>query len=300
MCSEGFGTALFSFRKPVRDITGSRGPLGVSIILCAVKHPPMTRPLSKAAFPHFPPMRTSLFKLSLLIAVLPAYGESEALPKTVATIRGRELYADALARLPQRTSDQVRSFASGFKGWRFNPGPEGGKGGRWEESDNAFHGIESPGANHPATASYGLGFRDAIIQVDVRLNDVPAEGRKYRSIFVKATDEKDYVCGLFLGQSGLNLVPYSADRINPASKQRDKDPQGSVRVSLNLGEWYTVLLEMKDNEAVGSVGGKTVAVRAPLIAAPKCSIMLGVGTDASFRNLRIWEALPNPDWTPQK
>ena len=247
-----------------------------------------------------PHMKTRLIALCTLIAITPADAESELLPKTSATIRGKELYSNALSGLPDRTSDKVQRFASGFKGWRFNPGPEGGKGGRWECSDNAFHGIESPSANHPATASYGIDFQDAIIQVDIRLNDVPAEGRKYRSIFVKATDEKDYVCGLFLGQGGLNLVPYSADRINPANNQRDKEPQSSVPVSLNLGEWYTVLLEMKDGEAVGSVVGKTAIVKAPLIAASKCSVMLGVGTDASFRNLRIWEALPNPDWKPQK
>jgi hypothetical protein len=245
-------------------------------------------------------MKSQILNLGFFFATLPAYAEVEALPKTFATIRGTELYADALAQLPARTPDKVRSFASGYQGWRFHSGPEGGKGGRWEQSGNAFHGIETPGANHPATASYGLDFRNAIIQVDVRLNDVPAEGRKYRSIFVKATDEKDYVCGLFLGQGGLNLVPYSADRMNPATNQREKDPQSSVRVSLNLGEWYTVVLEFQGDEAVGSVAGGTVVVRAPLIAAPKCSVMLGVGTDASFRNLRIWEALPNPDWKPER
>ncbi len=224
----------------------------------------------------------------------------EELPKTLLTLRGRELYHDPLGRLPERTPDKPRGFASGFKGWRFNPGPEGGKGGRWEVADNAFHGMESSGANHPATASYGLHFQDAIIQVDIRLNDVPEEGRKYRSIFIKATDEKDYVCGLFLGPGGLNLVPYSADRINPANNQRDKDPQASIPHSLKLNEWYTVLLELRGGEAVGTVAGKTVRIAAPLISAPKCSVMLGVGTDASFRNLRIWEALPNPDSQPQK
>jgi hypothetical protein len=128
------------------------------------------------------------------------------------------------------------------------------------------------------------------------LNDVPDEGRKYRSVFVKATDEKDYVCGLFLGQGGLNLVPYSAERINPVSKQREKDPQVSMPHSIQLNEWYTVVLELKGSEAVGTVAGKTVKLNAPLLSAPKCSVMIGVGTDASFRNLRIWEALPNPDW----
>lgn len=245
-------------------------------------------------------MKTLLPALCLLIPLLPALAAPEDLPKTLLTLRGKELLNDPLGSLPERTSDKPRGFASGFKGWRFNPGPEGGKGGRWEQTDGAFHGIESPGANHPATASYGIDFQDAIIQVDIRLNDVPDEGRKYRSIFVKATDEKDYVCGLFLGPGGLNLVPYSADRINPANNQRDKDPQVSIPHSLKLNEWYTVLLEFKGTEAVATVSGKSVNLTAPLVAAAKRSVMLGVGTDASFRNLHIWEALPNPDWKPQK
>jgi hypothetical protein len=241
-------------------------------------------------------MNRLLTVLSVLISAGSSFADSGGLPKTFMTIRGKELYSDSLAHLPERTTDKVRTFASGFTGWRFNAEPDGGRGGRWEAADNAFHGIESPGANHPATASYGIRFQDAIIQIEIRLNDVPDEGRKYRSVFVKATDEKDYVCGLFLGQGGLNLVPYSAERINPVSKQREKDPQVSMPHSIQLNEWYTVVLELKGSEAVGTVAGKTVKLNAPLLSAPKCSVMLGVGTDASFRNLRIWEALPNPDW----
>lgn len=245
-------------------------------------------------------MKTLLTALIFVLPLLPIHAASEKLPKTQLTLRGKELYHNSLEILPERSPDKARGFASGFKGWRFNPGPEGGKSGRWEQADDAFHGIESPGANHPATASYGIDLQDAVIQVDVRLNDVPEEGRKYRSIFVKATDDKDYVCGLFLGQGGLNLVPYSADRINPANNQRDKDPQVSIPHSLKLNEWYTVLLEFKGTEALATVAGKSVNLTAPLIAAAKRSVMLGVGTDASFRNLHIWEALPNPEWKAQK
>jgi hypothetical protein len=28
--------------------------------------------------------------------------------------------------------------------------------------------------------------------------------------------------------------------------------------------------------------------------------MLGAGTEASFRNLRVWEALPNAEWEKNK
>ena len=245
-------------------------------------------------------MRTAVFALCISAMCFDSRAESVELPRTVMTLRGRELYGDSLESLPKLSPDKAQRFASGFKGWRFNPGPEGGKSGRWEQADQALRGIESPGANHPATASYGMDFTDAVIQVEFRLNDVPAEGRKYRSIFVKATDEKDYVCGLFIGQGGMNLVPYSNDRINPATNQREKDPQVSVTQSLKLNEWYTVVFEMKGDEVVGSLEGKTVRLKAPLVAAQKCSVMLGVGTDASFRNLRIWEGLANPEGRPQK
>lgn len=245
-------------------------------------------------------MRTAVFALCISAMSFASRAQSVELPRTVMTLRGRELYGDSLERLPKLSPDKAQRFASGFKGWRFNPGPEGGKSGSWGQADQALRGIESPGANHPATASYGIDFTDAVIQVEFRLNDVPAEGRKYRSIFVKATDEKDYVCGLFIGQGGMNLVPYSNDRINPATNQREKDPQVSVIQSLKLNEWYTVVFEIKGDEAVGSLEGKTVRLKAPLVAAQKCSVMLGVGTDASFRNLRIWEALANPEGSSQK
>ena len=245
-------------------------------------------------------MRRVLFALGIFTLSSVCRADSPQLPQTVMTLRGRELYGDSLELLPKLSPDKAQRFASGFKGWRFNLGPEGGKSGRWEQADKAFRGIESPGANHPATASYGMDFTDVVIQVDFRLNDVPAEGRKYRSIFLKVTDEKDYVCGLFIGQGGMNLVPYSSERINPANNQRDKDPQVSVTQALKLNEWYTVVFEIKGDEAVGTLGGKTVKLKAPLIGAQKCSVMLGVGTDASFRNLRIWEGLPNPEWSSKQ
>src|SRR5262249_53996485 len=153
----------------------------------------------------------------------------------------------------------------------------------------------NPEAHHPATASFGIQFQDAIIQCDVRLNDVPPDGRQYRSIFVKATDVKDYVCALFLSQSGISGIPYDDTRINPTTKQRDKDPSVTAPLAIKLGEWHTVVVEIKGEEFVGSVDGKSVTFSNPLVGVAKHSVMLGVATEASFRNFRMWEALPNPD-----
>jgi CubicO group peptidase (beta-lactamase class C family) len=224
----------------------------------------------------------------------------DALSKTLMTTRGKLLVSEDFTKPLTPFTGKPVGFASGFSGWKYNGGPGTGKGGRWEIVDGTFKGIENPEAHHPATASFGYQFKDAIIQCDVRLNDVPAEGRLYRSLFVKATDAKDYVISLSLGQGGLFLTPYDSDRINPATKQREKGPSSKALTKIKLNEWHTVVLEIRGNEVVGTLDNKSTTTSNPLIGTDKHSIMLGVGTEASFRNLRVWEALPNPDWPKNK
>lgn len=237
--------------------------------------------------------------LLLLLSILPALS-AEELPPTFLTLRGKELARQDLTTLPAVSPDKPKGFASGFAGWRFSKVANSGRSGSWNIDDGAFHGMEGPAANHPATASFGLPYQDAVIQVEFRLNDVPLEGRKYRSIFVKATDEKDYVTAFFISQGGSNLTAYSAERISPLNKQRDKEPPVGVSQALKLGEWYVAVLEIRGQEAVATVAGKSTTTSHPLFAKPKQSVMLGVGVDASFRNLRIWEGQPNPEWPKNK
>ncbi len=243
-------------------------------------------------------------KLSIhfLLATLTALAASAAdtQPATLMTVRGKLLVSEDFAQPPAPFTGKPVGFASGFSGWRYNAGPGTGKSGRWTLANGIFTGIESPDAHHPATASLGVPFKDAIIQCDVRLNDVPAEGRQYRSLFVKATDAKDYVISLSVGQGGLFLTPYDADRINPATKQREKGPLARLLTPIKLNEWHTVVLEIKGDEVVGTIDNKSITVSNPLIAADKHSLMLGAGTEASFRNLRVWEALPKSDWSKRK
>jgi len=234
--------------------------------------------------------------LALVLSLIVPHLDAEQLPPTFLTLRGQELTRQDLTTLPALSVDKPKGFASGFAGWRFSTVANSGRSGSWNVADGAFHGMEGPSANHPATASLGLPYQDAVIQVEFRLNDVPLEGRKYRSVFIKATDEKDYVTAFFISPTGSNLTAYSADRINPANKQRDKEPPIGVPQSLKLGEWYVAVLEIRGQEAVATVAGKSTTASHPLFGSPKRSVMLGVGVDASFRNLRIWEALPNPDW----
>ena len=235
-------------------------------------------------------------KLALLLLTTLCLTSKAEEPATLMTTRGKLLASEDFSATPAPFTGKPVGFASGFSGWRCNSSATGGKGGRWEIANGEFRGIETPGANHPATASFGMTFQDVIIQCEVRLNDVPDEGRKYRSLFVKATDAKDYVISLSLGQGGLFLTPYDANKINQTTKQREKGTTVKLLKTIKLNEWHTVVLEIQGDEVAGTLDGQSITLSNPLIAAAKHSIMLGAGTEASFRRLRVWEALPKADW----
>lgn len=246
--------------------------------------------------PQFKPYH--LFVLTIFLAATAFAGDG--LPPTLMTTRGKLLVSEDFAKPLTPFTGTPVGFASGFIGWKYNAGPGTGKSGHWELVDGTFKGIENPEAHHPATASYGLQFKDAIIQCDVRLNDVPEEGRKYRYLQIKATDTKDYVCVVSLSQGGLTGKPFDDARINPATKQRMEGTPVKVSAPVKLGEWHTVVLEIKGTEAVGTLDGQSVTFSDALIGADKHSIMLVAGTEASFRNFRVWEALPNAEWAKNK
>ena len=227
----------------------------------------------------------------------PAAAEDVPLPETFLTQRGKLLASEDFSQpLPPFTGVPV-GFASGFMGWRFNTTP---KAGQWSLRDEVFTGIELVESHHPATASYGLQFQDAIIQCEVRLDNVAAGGRPYRNIFVNITDTKDYLLQLSAGIGGLFLTPFDAGRINPATGQRERGITAKASFPVKLDTWHTLVIEIKGNEAVGTLDGRSVTVSNPLIGSGKHSVMLGAGTQGSFRRLRVWKAEPNPNWANNK
>ena len=248
---------------------------------------------------NFPFPLAAVFALAFAAGAA-ARAEEPPLPATLLAKRGKLLFKEDFTPPLAAVVGKPVGFASGFTGWRFNPGPAPSHGGIWTVADGCFTGAESPEAHHPATASYGMDFKDVIIQCDVRLNDAPAEGRHYRSFAIKATDAKDYVCALFGSLSGINALAYDDATIDPKTHQRVKFPPVAAAIPTKLGEWHTAVLEIRGDELVASFEGKSVTVQSPLIAADKHSLMLVAGTEASFRRLRVWEALPSADWEKKR
>src|SRR6476469_4178620 len=125
----------------------------------------------------------AIFSVSAIGADPPPSG-AESKPLTLMTIPGKLLVSeDFTAPLPPPEGSTAR-FASGFKGWRFNVESRGGQ---WDLVDATFRGTENPEHNHPATASIGFDFKDVVISCQVRLHDVPLNGRKSRGFSVRTT-----------------------------------------------------------------------------------------------------------------
>jgi hypothetical protein len=230
-----------------------------------------------------------LFIASALVA--PAFAED--LPTTLMTKPGKLLVSEDFAKQPPPPEGSTAQFASGFKGWRCNVVERGG---HWEAVDGTFKGTENPAVNHPATASIGFDFKNVVISCEVRMHDVPLDGRKTRFFAVRTCDTKDYVCSIFLNESGMRIQKDDNDHAGP-----DKAvPLGTLQTPVKLGEWQKVTFEILGDEMVGTLNGRSLTGQHPLIGSEKRSVMFVSGVEGAVRHLRIWEALPNPDWAKNK
>jgi len=234
------------------------------------------------------------YLLPLLIAsALVAPALAEDLPATLMTKPGKLLISEDFAQQPPPPEGSTAQFASGFKGWRCNVVERGG---HWQAEDSTFKGTENPAVSHPATASIGFDFKNVVISCEVRMHDVPLDGRKTRFFAVRTCDTKDYVCSIFLNESGMRIQKDDNDHAGP-----DKAvPLGTLQTPVKLGEWQKVTFEILGDEMVGTLNGRSLTGQHPLIGSEKRSVMFVSGVEGAVRHLRIWEALPNPDWAKNK
>lgn len=229
----------------------------------------------------------------LFVLLLSATGFADDLPQTLMTTPGKLLVDQDFANPLPPFDGKSNGFASGFSGWRHNAVPRGGT---WKAGNGIFSARETPEVKHPATASYGFDFKNVIIQCEVRMNDVPPEGRPSRRISVRTTDEKDYVCSVHLEPTGMRITKDDNDHGGP-----DKSVTlGTDKTPVALGEWHRVVFEILGEEITATVDGHTLTGTHPLIGKDKRSIMFTIGTEGDVRNFKVWEALPNAGWPERK
>src|SRR5262245_50270797 len=201
---------------------------------------------------------------STLFAADPQRSAAEIKPPTLTTTPGKLLLAEDFSAPLPPPEGSVARFASGFKGWRFNVEQRGG---HWDILDGTFRDTENAEHQHPATASIGFDFQNVVIACEVRLHDVPLDGRKSRAFNIRTTDTKDYVCSILLSPTGMRIQKDDNDHAGPDTAV----PLGQLKTPIALGEWQSVVFEILGDEMVGTLNGQSLTGRHPLIASDKKS-----------------------------
>jgi hypothetical protein len=249
-----------------------------------------------------------MLKLSLLAFLGAAlFAAAHADPPTLLAQRGKLLVSEDLAAMPAEVSKSggLNDLQSG---WKFRPG-------QWDFIDGALRGSQLEADHHSAAAFFAYPWKDAVLQFEVKLDgarqvhfcvDDPPAMRDPTP--TRAAEKRvEHLCRVTITPDGFFTQKDDHDHDGPDVAV----PFGSVKMSFPPGEWHTVLVEIKGDEMVASVDGHSIAGAHPQVASPKAYFSFGVtGTSngfnkvpplsASFRHLRIWEALPNSDWPKTK
>jgi hypothetical protein len=169
--------------------------------------------------------------------------------------------------------------------------------GQWEVVDGALKGIELEKDNHAAVIRHPMEYKNLVAQFSVKF-----DGGKSTSFSCNKAGV-GHVCRVGLNPAGLSV---SKDRPSKESTEEGKvlDTQ---KFEFKKGEWYTVLVEVLDDEMVATVStldGRRTAVafgQHPGIAQDKSDFALPVGGDAVyFDDLTVWQAQPNKKWNATK
>jgi Domain of Unknown Function (DUF1080) len=208
------------------------------------------------------------------LALLPlgaTAAESASEPRTLMTERGKLLFSDDLAQ-PLG------------KDWRTAKG-------KWEVADGAVRGSEIKDEMHGAVTRHMMPFHDVVIQYSFKL-----DGAKGTSLSVN--DPKGHCCRLSINSAGFQVQKDSHDH-NMSDKAAVLDRRPTP---IKPGEWHAVVVEIRGKEILARLDGEAVAVgEHDSIDVDKSNFGLTVaGESASFKDLRVWQALPNKEWEATK
>jgi hypothetical protein len=188
-------------------------------------------------------------------------------PKTLLSERGKLVLADEFNRPLQPE-------------WKPNRGT-------WVIVDGVLRGAERKEDNHAAVLRRRLKGHDFIYQFAFQFDGATRIG-------LNVDDPRGHCCLAALTPEGFTVI-----RATHAEDTNDKRVHlDANRTPIKPGVWHTLVFEVRGKDVLASVDGTAVAFGAhAAIDVDKASFAISVsGTSASFKNLRVWEALPNRDW----
>ncbi len=205
-------------------------------------------------------------------------------PETQMTVRRKLLLSEDFSK-PTEVSN-TSAFANLQTGWRLKPG-------KWEFVGAELKGTQLEADHHSARASYRLRFKDAVVQFEVQL------GNCRRAVFMVISGASEHISRVNIDKDGFSAQKDDRDHEGP-----DKpEPFGAIKLPIQPEEWKAVLVEFRGDEMVATIDGRSIAGAHACIGAEKEFIsyaVTGVDRSASFRNLRVWEALPSDKWPANK
>jgi hypothetical protein len=155
------------------------------------------------------------------------------------------------------------------------------------------------GPKHAATYRRTLPFQDAVIQFQFKLDGA-------KQVTFNINDTTGHLARVLVQANG-----FQARKDDHDHKGDDKAVMfNNIKTPLEAGRWYGLIIELRGqemlarltsdtNEAVGQMKVSLGAQAA--LAGPKANIGLTVsGSSASFKNLKVFSATPNPDWANTK
>lgn len=201
----------------------------------------------------------------LVLLSLPAWAEE----KPLLGVPGKLVYENALADKPE--------------GWT---APKGD----WKPADGALCGAEIPEDNHGAVIRMNQQLSNFIIQFETKLDGA-------KGISLSINDPKGHLARVSVSPTTMRVAKDDHDHEGPDTAVAF----GVLKVDVKPGAWHTVHMEIVGNEMLGKVDDVIACGSHEQLTAAKSNIGLTVaGQSASFRNLKIWEATPNPDWASVK
>ena len=192
---------------------------------------------------------------------------------------------------PQTRLAQIEKleFADFFTGTSLDAQWKVGKG-KWEITDGALRGSELAADKHGAVVRLPFKLQNIVIAYDVKL-----DGAKTTSLSINGP--KDHLARIIVSPTRFAVQRDDQDHDGP-----DKAVVFLTKpVELAPGTWHSVVLEMVGDTMVGTLDGKIEGHGSDPTFAAKEKMTPGftvAGESASFRNVRIYTAKPEPkaDW----
>lgn len=215
---------------------------------------------------------TKSFVVVAVAALFPCISGSAAdAPSVLLAIPGKVLYENAL-------SGSVEAP------WKASKG-------QWESAEGVLRGSELEADDHAAVVRLAAPFKDAIFEYEFRFVG------EAKATTLSINDSKDHVCRLSMSPTSFTVQKDDHDHEGPdvaAVFHR-------LKADLKPGEWHKVRLEMVGTEMLGKCDDLIGFGSHDLIGTEKASFGFTVtGQSVEFRNLKVFEAKPNPEWESVK